>query len=155
MCRACGSACHQTIWDGLDPEVEALCRQAIEALARAGASIVLVNLPEIERLNAAVSFVVALHEPRQDIGDYLALGGSGLTYEDVIAAIRLSGCDGHSKKHGGRRGSTTRDRLRFVMNALRPELMAVYSRAFADQRLDVLAFPTTPLPARPVGMTMS
>jgi mandelamide amidase len=38
--------------DGLDPEVEALCRQAIEALARAGASIVLVNLPEIERLNA-------------------------------------------------------------------------------------------------------
>jgi indoleacetamide hydrolase len=40
---------------------------------------------------------------------------------------------------------------RDAIEVFRPQLQAAYSRAFDDHALDALVFPTTPLPARPIG----
>lgn len=137
-------------WEGLDAEVEGICQQAVEALAMAGAEIVPVVLPDIGQQNAAVSFVVALHEPRQGIQAYLAAGGSSLTYDDVVAGILSQDVRAIAKSMEGAEAARRAVDYIEVMASLRPRLVATYAEAFSRHNLDLLVFPTTPLPAHPV-----
>jgi mandelamide amidase len=38
-----------------------------------------------------------------------------------------------------------------AMNVVRPQLQKLYADTFAQNRLDAIVFPTTPLPAAPIG----
>ena len=74
-------------FNNLDADTKAVADAALEKLTKAGATIVEVDMPDLQRLNNAASFPVALYEAYEDLDAYLAKYGTGKTVEEVAALI--------------------------------------------------------------------
>jgi mandelamide amidase len=74
-------------WKDLDPDTRAVAENALDKLKAAGATIVEVDMPDLQRLNDAASFPVALYEAYDDLRAYLARYGTGKTIEQVAEMI--------------------------------------------------------------------
>jgi indoleacetamide hydrolase len=141
-------------YDDLHPEVAATAERALDRLADAGVELVEVRVAEAHALDAECGFPIVFFEIARELPAYLAtLPGpeSRLTFADVLAqvaspdvraALELAAGDAFTEEVY-RQSLAVRERLRAAYAAaLRP--------ADAD-RLDALVYPTTPLPAPPVG----
>jgi len=71
----------------LDPDTRAVTDAALDKLKAAGATIVEVDMPDLQRLNDAASFPVALYEAYDDLRAYLAKYRTGKTIEQIAEAI--------------------------------------------------------------------
>ncbi|WP_419913978.1 indoleacetamide hydrolase [Hoeflea sp.] len=137
-------------YDDLDPGVAKIAERTLGALESAGARLADVELPDIAALNDAVGFPVALYEFKVDLADYLAENGLSLTLEEIHAGVE-------SPDVKGVMGSQLGDEAipealyRQVMSIERPKLQQAYATCFSENGIDVLLFPTAPLPARPIG----
>ncbi|MDJ0950258.1 MAG: indoleacetamide hydrolase [Alphaproteobacteria bacterium] len=134
--------------DGIDPEVSALIEDLLALLQGLGATLVEADVPNLIDLNAAVGFPVAVFEAANiDLPGYLAVNAPGLTFADVVDQIASPD-------------------VKFVLETLAPTipeaayldalatrvtLQAAYADYFAVENVDALIFPTTLLPARPIG----
>jgi mandelamide amidase len=132
-------------WSGLDREVETVMRAACDKLKEAGVELVEADIPDLFELDQKVSFVVALHEPIEDIAAYLAASGiEGVTLADIAALIA-------SPDVAGAFGAITADAFGAaypdVMSVQRPALQKLYADYFREHRLDAILFPTTIAPA--------
>jgi mandelamide amidase len=135
----------------LDPEVERLFREAVRRLADRGALIVDVSIPDLTTINDAVGFPLALFEARTDLPVYLDANGTGLTLEALTAQIASPDVRGIFEQFIIGPGAVPEA---VYLNALlveRPRLQAAYQQAFEGAGPEALLFPTTPLPARPIG----
>ena len=74
-------------WKDLDPDTRTVAEAALAKLKAAGATIVEVDMPDLQRLNDAASFPVALYEAYDDLRAYLAKYRTGTTIEQVAAQI--------------------------------------------------------------------
>jgi mandelamide amidase len=136
-------------WDDLDPEVERACRTGLERIAETGAVLVPVDTGEIVETAEVIGRALTLYECIPDLRAYLAAGGCALTAEAVIAAIASPDvADGYAR---AARGEVQRAAYERARDVLQPRLRSLYAQLFAAHGLDALAFPATPLPARPVG----
>lgn len=138
-------------WEDLDPQTESLARQALDMLGDAGVELVEASLPGIEALNEAASGPLAWFEPRRDIGAYLRRAGLDLRFEDVVAGalspdvVRVLGAITSPAT------AIPEAAYRAAIAVHRPRFIEAYRVHFARHGIDALAFPTTPLPARPIG----
>ena len=71
----------------LDPDTKAVTDAALDKLKAAGATIVEVDMPDLQKLNDAASFPVALYEAYDDLRTYLAKYRTGKTIEQVAEMI--------------------------------------------------------------------
>lgn len=141
----------------LDADTEAAFQEAVAKMKVQGVTVVGIEMPQLAELDAQVSFPVALYEAYDDLVAYLRHTGTGLsiaalaeqiasadvkgTYDGLVIPRKLPGPDG-----------TLVDAKPIYDAAIeiaRPALQALYARSFADNRLDAIAFPTTPRVAIP------
>ncbi|WGD56509.1 indoleacetamide hydrolase [Bradyrhizobium sp. CB1650] len=142
----------KTMQANLDDDTDAAFKGAIDKLKAQGVSVVDVEMPELAELNGKVSFPVAIFEANDDMVAYLKRTGTGLTIEALskeIASPDVKGTyDGLviPRKLPGPDNTVVDAKPAYdaAMKTGRPALQALYRATFAKNRLDAIAFPTTP-----------
>jgi len=137
---------------GLDAETEKLTLAALDKLKAAGAEIVEVDMPGLADLNNKVSFPVALFEANVDLAKYLKKFGIPLDVKGVAAQIKSPDVKGvfDGMVVPGAPKAMPPAAYKAAL-ATRPKLQKLYADTFRKNRIAALAFPTTPLPAAPIG----
>ena len=136
----------------LDSDVEQVTNAALERLQKAGAEIVEVDMPGLVDLNAKVSFPVALYEANVDLTAYLKRYRIPLDLLGLAARIAspdVKGLFASAIVPGAKDAVPQKAYLDAL--AARPKLQQLYAETFRKHRIVALAFPTTPLPAAPIG----
>ena len=134
----------------LDPEVAAASEQALTLLKDLGAALVEADIPRLNELNTAVSFPVTLYEVMRDLPEYLAEYAPEVELAALIQQVASADVAGVLKSQQGD-GRMPRDIYQAAMSVHRPALQAACAGYFRDNQLSAMVYPTTPLPARPIG----
>lgn len=133
----------------LDPGTAMRVEDALSKLRQAGVELVEADIPNIAELNAAISFPVVFFEVLRDLPEYLATTNPPVTLNDLVSQVAspdVSAIFGFITGPGAIPESVYLD----AINRYRPALQQAYQKYFADNRVDAIIFPTTPLPARPI-----
>ena len=140
----------KVFYDGLDRDVEAAVETQLGRLASAGARLVEIDLEAIWPHNEAFGFPVVFYETARDLPAYLGEHAPGVSFESLVEGIGSPDVAGVFAHFLGE-GATSEDAYRAAIDEHRPAMRRIYSRGFEEGSLDAIAFPTTPLAARPVG----
>jgi mandelamide amidase len=142
----------EVFWNSLDTETERIATAAIDRLRGAGVEVVEVDMPGLAELNRRISFPVALYEANVDLTRYLKRYRIPLDVKGL--AERIASPDVRGLFAGaivpGAPDAIPEKAYREAL-ASRPALQRLYAETFRTHRIAVLVFPTTPLPAAPVG----
>jgi mandelamide amidase len=144
--------CRPVFFRGLETETERLTEATLDRLQAAGAEIVDVDLPGLVDLNGKISFPVALYEARVDLTRYLKRFRPALdlaTLAERIASPDVKGLFASAIVPGAKDAVPEKAYLDAL--AARPQLQRLYADAFRKHNIAALVFPTTPLPAAPIG----
>ncbi len=138
-------------WRDLDPDVESVCRAALDALRSAGAQLVELDADAVIDQADQIGLPLCLHEFLPDLAGYLAATGGGIEVADVAAQVASPDVRAivemarSGERHPG--GAAAYAQLLERLATLRREYAALLSGA----GVAALVFPTAPLPARPIG----
>ena len=138
--------------EGLHKDVSACLARTLKLLAKAGATIIEADLPDIGRLNEAVSMPVVMYEVVRDLARYLR-EREGSSLEALVRQIASP--DVAEAMQAAMGGAISEEAYNEVMATHRPALQAVYRDCFRKHRLAALLVATTPLPACAVGEDQS
>lgn len=155
----------KTMLTNLDVDTETAFQAAIERMKAQGVTVVEVEMPQLAELNGQVGFPVALYEAYDDMVEYLAHTGTGLTIEALAMEIASPDVKGTydglviPRKLPGPDDTLLDAKPIYdaAVKTARPALQALYSKIFADNRLDAITFPTTPrvaIPSNPESSTL-
>src|SRR5437870_6246785 len=128
---------------------DALPIYALHRLRALGVVLVEVDVPGVVTLDQQAGFPIALFEANLDIPAYLAAEGNGITFDDIQRQIASPDVAGAIAAARG--GAIPQAVYEHALNVVRPELQALYASYFADNGVAAMVFPTTVLPARPIG----
>ena len=137
-------------WDPLDAETARLMESVLARLKDAGAVLVEADIPDVGRLDAEAGFPIALYETVVDLNAYLLEHGSNLRYPELVAQCASPDVKGLLQSLHAE-GAIPEAAYRHALDVLRPQLQAAYRDHFARHDIAAVVFPTTPLPAAPIG----
>ncbi|MDE0112167.1 MAG: amidase family protein, partial [Albidovulum sp.] len=140
----------KTFFDGLERELEDAIETHLGKLASAGAKLVEIDLEAIWPHNEAFGFPVVFYETARDLPAYLREHAPDVSFESLVAGIGSPDVAGVFAQLLGEE-ATSEESYRAAIEEHRPAMRRIFSRAFEESGLDAIAFPTTPLTARPVG----
>ncbi|PHZ86566.1 indoleacetamide hydrolase [Paremcibacter congregatus] len=132
----------------LDLAVQTAAEHALDTLRALGAELVEVDIPNLAGLNDAVSLPICLTEAVQDMTDYLE--NTGISFDQMVEAIASPDVQGLYQNITAAPPCTSED-YHALLTHDRPALQDAYRRYFKEHQLDAMVFPTTKLPARPIG----
>ena len=142
----------------LDVDTRAVMEASLEKLRRVGVTILDVEMPDLQKTNDAASFPVALYEAYDDLKAYLAKYQTGVTVEQVAAAIASKDVkatyDGLvvPRKLPAPNGVVDAAPVyAAAMRDARPALLKIYTDTFQRYGIDALIAPTTPAVAATQG----
>jgi mandelamide amidase len=138
-------------WDDLEAETRRLCEAALDALKSAGAVLVEAELPDVAALDDAIGFAVALYEVRPGLDHYLHEHGLAFRFNDLAATAASPDVRGILASVLDPATAVSEAAYRAALAEHRPRLIEAYRRYFVSHRVDAMVFPTTPLPAPPIG----
>jgi Asp-tRNA(Asn)/Glu-tRNA(Gln) amidotransferase A subunit family amidase len=136
----------------LDADTTAVTNAALEKLKQAGARIIEVDMPELQKLNDAASFPVALYEAYDDLKAYLAKYQTGKSVEQVAQLIASKDVKGTydglviPRKLPAPNNSVVDAApiYKAAMEQARPALSRHFADTFQKNGIDALLAPTTP-----------
>jgi mandelamide amidase len=138
-------------FNNLDADTKAVTDAALEKLKQAGATIVEVDMPQLQELNNGASFPVALYEAYYDMVRYLDDYDTGHTVETLAPLIVSADVKGTYAALVVPRKLPAPDGLveaapvyQAAISKARPALIEHYADTFRKYRIDALIFPTTP-----------
>jgi len=142
----------KAILTNLDADTDAAFEAAVTKMKAQGVTVIKIEMPLLAELNGQVSFPVVLYEAYDDMVAYLRHTGTGLSIEALAAEISSADVKGTydglviPRKLPAPDGTLVDAKPIYdaAINTARPALQALYSRTFANNRLDAIAFPTTP-----------
>src|SRR3954452_6588296 len=142
----------KTMLSNLDADTDAAFQAALTKMKTQGITIVEIEMPHLAELNVQVGFPVALYEAYDDMVAYLAQSGTGSTIDALPREIATPDVKGTydglviPRKLPGPDNTLVDAEPIYdaAIRSARPALQALYRRPFADNRLDAIAFPTTP-----------
>lgn len=140
----------QIFYENLDQLVAAEIEKQLSALSAAGAKLVEVGFGDIWAHNDAFSFPVVFYEVMRDLPAYLAKHAPDVSFEALVAGIGSPDVAGAIGSQLGE-GAMPETAYQAAMDLHRPAMLKIYGKVFEEHRLDAIVFPTTPLPARPIG----
>ena len=148
----CMSGIVKTMLTNLDADTDAAFHAAIAKAKAQGVMVVEIEMPELAELNGQVSFPVALYEAYDDMVAYLKHTGTGLSVEALAENISSADVKGIYDGMVIPRKLPGPDNALFdarpiydaAIKTARPALQALYGNTFASNKLDAVAFPTTP-----------
>lgn len=141
----------QFFYENLDAALAPVIENALGRLRNAGAILVEADIANINELNAAVSFPIALFEQPRELSVYLARSRSGITVRQVVEQIAG---DYEKSMLMSQLDPATAVPAKTYLDAMtihRPALQRAYAEYFTEHELAALVVPSTPLPARPIG----
>lgn len=142
-------------WNHLDEDVHEQAHIALELLKSAGVEIIPVDMPNLEQLNQAISFPVAIYEGKYDLIQYLKDHQVNLTIEavvdqisspDVQAIFKLNILPELTLDPTGQLVPVLPLYEKAISEA-RPQLLELYQNTFKAHNLHALLFPTSPIVA--------
>ncbi len=134
----------------LDPGVASVVEAALSALSRAGVRLVEADIPDIARLVEAVGFPVVLYEVMRDLPAYLREADCGVDMQALIEGVGSPDVRAILDSQTGAE-AMPEAAYRAAMEDHRPALQRAYAKYFSEHDLQAAIFPTTRLPARPIG----
>ncbi|MCK1385399.1 indoleacetamide hydrolase [Bradyrhizobium sp. 21] len=142
----------KTMLTHLDADTEAAFHAAVTQMKAQGVALIEIEMAQLAELNGQVGFPVALYEAYDDMVAYLAHTGTGITIEALAQEIASPDVKGTydglviPRKLPGPDNTLVDAEPIYsaAIRSARPALQALYGRTFADNRLDAIAFPTTP-----------
>src|SRR4051812_28869736 len=142
----------KTMLSNLDADTDAAFQAALTKMKTQGITIVEIEMPHLAELNVQVGFPVALYEAYDDMVAYLAHSGTGITIDALAREIASPDVKGSypglviPRKLPGPDNTLVDAEPIYdaAIRSARPALQALYGKTFADNRLDAIAFPTTP-----------
>jgi mandelamide amidase len=141
----------QNFFTDLDSETEVVALNALNKLKQRGVELVNVSMPELFPLNDNVSFPIALFEVLRDLPIYLQTTPSNISLGEVINQTASPDVRGLFLALQSGAAAIPQEVYDAAIQIFRPQLQQLYSQTFAENDIDALIFPTTPLPARPIG----
>ncbi len=137
-------------YENLEPDVVTVIDDALRVLADRGVVLVEANIPEIEDINANVSFPVALYEVIRLLPEYLNAVSAGIDLEGLVT--KIASPDVKAVLEGQLREEAIPEEVyRAAIEVHRPALQRAFADYFRDHNVAAVVFPTTPLTARPIG----
>jgi mandelamide amidase len=144
--------CRALFFRSLDPATEQLADATLDRLQAAGAELVDVDMPGLVDLDGKISFPIALYEARADLTRYLKRYRPALdlaTLAGRIASPDVNGLFASAIVPGAK--DAIPEKVYLDALAARPLLQRLYAETFRKHNIVALVFPTTPLPAAPIG----
>lgn len=137
-------------YKALEKETAEVMEKTLATIEAAGASLVKVDMPDLFSLNEKMSMAIAVFETLRELADYLQRNNIGINLEQLVAAI-LSPDVKHIMQASMNEQKVPGDVYLEAINVHRPLLQQMYADFFAENRVDAILYPTTPLTARPIG----
>jgi mandelamide amidase len=137
-------------WSPLDTETGRLMEEVLMRLKDAGAVLVEADIPDVGRLDGEAGFPIALYETVTDLDAYLSGHGLTMRYAELVAQCASPDVKGMLQSLHGE-GAIPEAAYRHALDVLRPQLQAAYRAYFKRHNVAALVFPSTPLPAAPIG----
>ena len=138
-------------FENLHPETARIAEEALVALAAAGAVLVEADMPDVPRLDEAAGFPIALYETVVELSRYLSEHGLPLDFADLANAAASPDVAGLLQSLLTEEGTIPEAVYREALDVTRPALQAAYADWFTSNDVLAAVFPTTPLPAAPIG----
>ena len=140
----------EVFFDNLDPHVAEAMDAQLKVLSGAGVRLIEVSLDPVLTHNGSFGMPVVLYEVMRELPGYLAKHAPGISFEALIDGIGSPDVAGALNSQLGE-GRISKAAYREAIDLHGPAMRQMYGRLFEDHRLDAIVFPTTPLPARPIG----
>lgn len=137
-------------YPGLDPAVAAVAERALAGLRRLGAVLVEQDVPELGALNQATGFPVALYETVTTLAAYLKDNNIGIDLRELFERTASPDVHGILMSLLGAQ-AISEPVYREALEKHRPALQATLADYFRRHDVSGIVFPTTPMPARPIG----
>ena len=141
------------MFENIDAETLDLVNQALDKLRNAGVQIVPLQTSGFLDLDNQSGFPIALFEAARDIPAYLSTYETGITLAQLAAQIASPDVKFVFDTFvvPGAPNAIPQFVYDDALNVVRPALQKLYADTFANNELDAIVFPTTPLPASPVA----
>jgi len=137
-------------YENLEPAVATLMEDFLAALRSEGVVLIEESIPEVQKLDEAVSFVVVNYEARRCLERYLARSAPAVSFETLLAGIASP--DVKSVYDAIVALNLDDDRAyRDALAVHRPALQRAIKDYFGRHRLDAYLVPTCCMTARPIG----
>jgi mandelamide amidase len=136
----------------LDPEVERLAGDALRKLEDAGAELVEAEVPDLARLIALTTNPIQLHDAYYGLKAYLEDNQAKITIDQLIAMASADvKSDFERYVVPGARQSVSDAAYKAAREVHLPRLREIFRTYFATNGAAALVFPTTMVPALPLG----
>jgi len=135
----------QHYWEGLDSEVERVCKSALAQLEAAGATVVSVDVSSYLSLADQTFWTLIGAGMRDDLAVYFQRHAINLDAKAVIDAIASQ--DTHRMFHMAQEAPPTAELVAMARGATRARIAGSYRDIFRAHGLTTIAFPTEPLTA--------
>jgi Asp-tRNA(Asn)/Glu-tRNA(Gln) amidotransferase A subunit family amidase len=139
-------------FEGLDPEVERITRQAIASLRAAGVEIVEAEVPGLRDLLAHTADSIVDHDVRLELAHYLAVNGANLSFDELIARASpdIRAIFSHEVMLGSP-GFVSEATYETAVKVYLPRLRRTFKDYFAKTGAAAILFPTTLVTAPRIG----
>jgi Asp-tRNA(Asn)/Glu-tRNA(Gln) amidotransferase A subunit family amidase len=142
---------HGYFYDNMDATLAPVIDNAIATLRRAGCVLVEANIPDLERSYAAARLPIVYYEMLHDLSSYLREAHARTNVRELIAQIVSPDVKAAYDTFVVGPRAPTREEYEVAMSRSRPALQAAYRDFFRTHNVAAMVFPTTLLPARPIG----
>jgi indoleacetamide hydrolase len=140
----------QYYYENLEPAVAASIKDLLTSLASHGVVLVEESIPDVQKLDEAVSFPVVNYEARRCLERYLARSAPGISYETVVANIASPDVKPVYEAVSNLE-IVPEPVYREIIEVQRPALQKALRDYFTRNRLDAFIVPTCCMTARPIG----
>jgi len=139
-------------FDTLDPEVERLTDEALKKLEDAGAVLVEAEVPNLTELIEKITDPVQIHDVVGMVSSYLEEFGAGISVEQLLAAASAD-VKANLELYAvpGAKLGVSEETYRAARDTHLPALEATFRTYFDENHLAARVFPTTLVPALPIG----
>jgi Asp-tRNA(Asn)/Glu-tRNA(Gln) amidotransferase A subunit family amidase len=140
---------HRHFYEQLDSEVAPVIDTALERLADLGTVLVNADIPDVETCNLEIARPISGYECIRELRRYLGESDSDITLEALVSEIASPDVRAGVQARLGDE-AVGEEEYRAAQQRRRV-FQDTYQRYFRDHNLAAVVFPTTRLPARPIG----
>jgi mandelamide amidase len=141
-------------YENIHPHVAETMGAVLSRFRNYGIDLVEADLPVAKNLDEVTGFPIALYENVFDLSRYLKEHGTGLDFSSVVAAVASPDVKALLERQLGP-SAVSESIYRKAIDESRPALQTTYRDYFEKNSLSGMVFPTTPLPAVPIGQDKS
>jgi mandelamide amidase len=139
-------------FDGLDPEVERITREALSKLRAAGVTIVEAEIQGLRELMQKTADLIVDHDARVELTGYLATYGARVGFDELVARASpdIRAIFAHEVMPGSP-GFVSEAAYETAVKVYLPKLRNTFQQYFANTGAAAIVFPTTMVTAPKIG----